>query len=158
MDCSTPGLPVNHQLLEFTQTHVHWVGDAFQPSHLLSSPSPRTFNLSQHQSLALSLLCNKEFMIWTTVSTQSCFCWLYRPSPSSAAKNIINLISILTFRWCPCLLWPVHSFGKTLLAFALLHVVLQAQICLLLISWLPTFEFLPPVKKRTSFFFFGFLF
>ena len=39
-NCSTPGLPVHHQLLEFTQTHVHWVGDAIQPSHPLSSPSP----------------------------------------------------------------------------------------------------------------------
>ena len=51
MDCSTPGLPVHHQLLEFTQTHVHWVGDAIQPSHPLSSPSPSAFNLSQHQGL-----------------------------------------------------------------------------------------------------------
>ena len=51
MDCSTPGLPVYHQLLEFTQTHVHWVGDAIQPSHPLSSPSPPAFNLSQHQGL-----------------------------------------------------------------------------------------------------------
>ena len=51
MDCSTPGLPVHHQLQEFTQTHVHWVGDAVQPSHPLSSPSPPTFNLSQHQGL-----------------------------------------------------------------------------------------------------------
>ena len=51
MDCSTPGLPVHHQLLEFTQTHVHWVGDAIQASHPLLSPSPPTFNLSQHQGL-----------------------------------------------------------------------------------------------------------
>ena len=51
MDCSMPGLPVHHQLLEFTQTHVHWVGDAIQPSHPLSSPSPPAFNLSQHQGL-----------------------------------------------------------------------------------------------------------
>ena len=51
MDCSTPGLPVHYQLLEFTQTHVHWVGDAIQPSHLLSSPSSPTFNLSQNQGL-----------------------------------------------------------------------------------------------------------
>ena len=51
MDCSMPGLPVHHQLLEFTQTHVHWVGDAIQPSHHLSSPSPPAFNLSQHQGL-----------------------------------------------------------------------------------------------------------
>ena len=49
MDCSTPGLPVHHQLPEFTQTHVHWVGDAIQPSHPLSSPSPLAFNLSQHR-------------------------------------------------------------------------------------------------------------
>ena len=49
MDCSTPGLPVHHQLLEFTQTHVHRVGDAIQPSHPLLSPSPPAFNLSQHQ-------------------------------------------------------------------------------------------------------------
>ena len=48
MDCSTPGLPVHHQLPGFTQTHVHWVGDVIQPSHPLSSPSP-AFNLSQHQ-------------------------------------------------------------------------------------------------------------
>ena len=51
MDCSMPGLPVHHQLLEPAQTHVHWVGDAIQPSHLLSSPPPPTFNLSQHQGL-----------------------------------------------------------------------------------------------------------
>ena len=46
---STPGLPVHHQLPDSTQTHVHWVSDAIQPSHPLSSPSPPAFNLSQHQ-------------------------------------------------------------------------------------------------------------
>ena len=51
MDHSTPGLPVHHQLPEFTQTHLYWVGDAIQPSHPLSSPSPPAFNLSQHQGL-----------------------------------------------------------------------------------------------------------
>ena len=51
MDCSTPGLPVHHQLPEFTQTHVHWVSDAIQPSHPLLSPSPPALNLSQHQGL-----------------------------------------------------------------------------------------------------------
>ena len=51
MDCSMPGFPVCHQFLELTQTHVHWVGDAIQPSHPLSSPSSPTFNLSQHQGL-----------------------------------------------------------------------------------------------------------
>ena len=51
MNCSTPGLPVHHQLPEFTQTHVHQVSDAIQPSHPLSSPSPPVSNPSQHQSL-----------------------------------------------------------------------------------------------------------
>ena len=51
MNRSTPGLPVHHQLPESTQTHVHWVRDAIQPSHPLSSSSPPTFNLSQHQGL-----------------------------------------------------------------------------------------------------------
>ena len=51
MNHSMPGLPVHHQLPEFTQTHVHWVGDAIQPSHPLSSPSPPALNLSQHQGL-----------------------------------------------------------------------------------------------------------
>ena len=85
-------------------------------------------------------------MIWATVSSRSCFCWLYRASPSLAAKDIINLISVLTEHHLVmsmyrvfscvvgrgCLLWPVSSFGKTLLVFALLHSVLQGQICLLL--------------------------
>ena len=51
MNCSTPGLPVHHQLMEFTQIHVHRVSDAIQPSHPLSSPSPPAPNPSQHQSL-----------------------------------------------------------------------------------------------------------
>ena len=51
MDCSTPGFPVHHQLPELAQTHVHRVNDAIQQSHPLLSPSPPTFNLSQHQGL-----------------------------------------------------------------------------------------------------------
>ena len=56
MNCSTPGLPVHHHLPEFTQTHVHRVRDAIQPSHPGSSPSPPAPNLSQHQSLPMSQL------------------------------------------------------------------------------------------------------
>ena len=56
MNCSTPGLPVHHQLPEFTQTHVHRVGDAIQPSHPLSSPFPPAPNPSQHQSFPMSQL------------------------------------------------------------------------------------------------------
>ena len=52
MNCSTPGLPVHHQLPEFIQTHVHRVGDAIQPSHPLLSPSPPAFNFSQHQGFS----------------------------------------------------------------------------------------------------------
>ena len=52
VDYSTPGLPVYHQLLEFTQSPLHWVGDTIQPSHPLWSPSPPAFNLSQHQGLS----------------------------------------------------------------------------------------------------------
>ena len=51
MNLSTPGLPVHHQLLEFIQTHVHWVGDVIHPSHPVASPSPPAFNLAQHQGL-----------------------------------------------------------------------------------------------------------
>ena len=51
MNCSTPGLPVHHQLPEFTQTHIHRVGDAIQPSYPLSSPSPPAPNPSEHQGL-----------------------------------------------------------------------------------------------------------
>ena len=51
MDCSMPGLPVIHQLPEFTQTHAHWVSDTIQPFHPLLSPSPPAFKLSQHQGL-----------------------------------------------------------------------------------------------------------
>ena len=52
MDCSTPGFPILHHLLELAQTHVHWVSDAIQPTHPLSSPSPPAFTLSQHQGLS----------------------------------------------------------------------------------------------------------
>ena len=60
MNCSTPGLPVHLQLPEFTQTHVHRVSDAIQPSHPLSSPSPPALNPSQHQSLFQSVNSSHE--------------------------------------------------------------------------------------------------
>ena len=78
MDCSTPGLPVHHQLPELAQIHVHWVGDAIQSSHPLSSPSPPTFNLSQHQGLfkwvssshqvakVLEFQLQNQYFQWTT--------------------------------------------------------------------------------------------
>ena len=160
MNYSTPGHPVHHQLQELSQTQVHWVGDAIQPSHPLPSPSPLAFNLfpasgsfqmsqlfiSGGQNIGVSAsvsvlpmniqdwfplglndlileskvipewpnafpyflqfmteFCSKELMIWVTASSKSCFWWLYRAFPSSAAKNIINLISVLTTWWCLCI-------------------------------------------------------
>ena len=80
-------------------------------------------------------------MIWATVSSRSCFCWLYRASSSLAAKNIINMTLVLTIWWFPCVesslvlleesvCYAVHFLGKTRLDFALLHSVFQGQICL----------------------------
>ena len=83
-------------------------------------------------------------MVWATVSSWSCFCWLYRASPSLATENIISLISVLTIWWCPCIESSLVLleegvcydqcifFGKTLLVFALLCSIFQGQICLLL--------------------------
>ena len=66
MNCSRPGLPVHHQLLEFIQTHVQQVGDAIQPSHPLSSPSPPAFNLFQHQVFSNeSALCIRWPKYWS---------------------------------------------------------------------------------------------
>ena len=73
------GLPVHHQLLEFTQTHVRWVGDAIQPSHPLSSPSPPAFNLSQHQDLFqwVSSLHQVAKVLEFQLQSQS-FQWIFR--------------------------------------------------------------------------------
>ena len=103
---------------------------------------------------------NKEFMIWATVSSWSCFCWLNRASPSLAAKNIINLISVLTIWWCvesSLALLEVgvcyDLLGKTLLSFVFLHFVLQNQACLLLeISLDFYFGISIPMMNMTSFF------
>ena len=66
MDYLTPGLPVHHQLPEFTQNHVHWIGDAIQPSHALLSPSLPTFNLSQHQGFSSeSIPCFRWPKYWS---------------------------------------------------------------------------------------------
>ena len=79
MNHSTPGLPVHHQLPEFTQTHVHRVGDAIQPSHPLSSTSPPTFNLSQHQGLFKSVSSSQQVAIVLELQLQQhYFQWIFR--------------------------------------------------------------------------------
>ena len=79
MDCSTPGLHVYHQLLEFTQTHVHWVSDAIQPSYPLLCPSLSTLNLSQHQGLFkwVSSLHQVAKLLEFQLQQQS-FQWIFR--------------------------------------------------------------------------------
>ena len=89
MNCSTPGLPVHHQLPEFTQTHVHRVGDAIQPSHPLSSPSPPAPSPSQHQSLVQWVNSSHEVIIhWLTMS-QKC---LYQVFPKLSL--MVSLVEI----------------------------------------------------------------
>ena len=111
MNHSMPGLPVHHQLPESTQTHVHWVSDAIQPSHPLSSPSPPALNLSQHQCLfkwvsslhqvakVLEFQLQDQSFQWT-VKIHFLWDWLlwspYCPrdsqesSPASQFKSIVN--------------------------------------------------------------------
>ena len=101
-------------------------------------------------------------MIWTTVSSRSYFCWLYRASPSLATKNVIrfrywpfgdvHVATCLLCCWKACLLGPVCSLGRILLAFALLHFVLQDQTCLLLRVFLDFLLLHSPVMNRTFFF------
>ena len=82
MNHSTAGLPVQHQLPESTQTHVHWVGDAIQPSHPLLSPSPPAFNLSQNQGL----------FKWVSSLHQVAKCWSFSfsISPSNEYSGLIS--------------------------------------------------------------------
>ena len=82
MNCSTPGLSVHHQLPESTETHVHWVSDAIQPSHPLSSPSPPALNLSQHQGL----------FQWVSSSHQVAKYWSFsfNISPSNKHPGLIS--------------------------------------------------------------------
>ena len=102
-------------------------------------------------------------MIWAIVSSQFCFCWLYRVSPFLAAKTIINLISLLAIWLCPCVESPLALLEEGVcydqwirlakfLAFALLHSYSKSQFaCYSRRCWLPTFLFQAPTMKRTSF-------
>ena len=82
MDCSTPHFSVHHQLQGFTQMHVHWVGDAIQPSDPLSSPSPPIFNLSQHQGLFKR--------VSSLYQVQKYWRFSFSISPSSAYSGLIS--------------------------------------------------------------------
>ena len=126
MDCSTPGLPVHHQLPELAQTHVHWVGDASQPSHPLSSPSPPAFNLSQQVSSSHQVAKVLEFQLQhqplqRIFRTDFLWNWLVgspcsprdsqESSPAPQFKSISS--SALSFLYSPALT-SVHDTGETI--------------------------------------------
>ena len=84
INCSTPGFPVLHYLPEFAQTHVHWVNDAIQPSHLLSPSSPTALNLSQHQGLFQWISCSHQVTKLLELQLQ------FSTSPSSEYSGLIS--------------------------------------------------------------------
>ena len=103
-------------------------------------------------------------MIWATVSSRSCFCCLYRASASLAAKNIINLISVLTIWWCPCVesslvlleevfaMTSEFSWQNSISLFPASFRIPRPNLPVTPgVSWLPTFAFQSPIMKRTSF-------
>ena len=101
IDCSMPCLPVHYQLPEFTQTHVHLVGDAIQPSHPLSSPSPPTFNLSQHQGLfqwdGLRIMWSKYWSFSFSMSPSneySGLIWLDQSRSNQSRSNWLDLLAV----------------------------------------------------------------
>ena len=130
-DCSMPDFPVHHQFLELAQTHVHWVGDAIQPSHPLSSPSSTPFNLSQIRVFSNgSVLHIRWPKYWSfSISPSNEYSglisfrmyWLdllavrgtQESSPTPQFKSISS--SALSFRYAPTLIsihdyWKNHSF------------------------------------------------
>ena len=134
VDCSTPGFPVYHQLLELTQTHVHWVGEAILPSHPLPSPSPPAFNLSQHQGLSHWVSSSHQVAHGLQFQLQhQSFQWIFRTdlleerlavspcsprdsqesSPTPQFKSINSLV--VSFLYSPTLTsiwdyWENHNF------------------------------------------------
>ena len=136
MDCSTPGLPVHHQLPEFTQTHVYRVSDAIQPSHPLLFSFPPTFNLSQHQGFfrwvssthqvakVLEFQLQHQSVLQMNIQDWFPLGWtgwisllskeLSRVFSTSQLKSINS--SVLSFLYGPTLIsiydyWKNHSFG-----------------------------------------------
>ena len=98
MDCSKPGLLVHHQLQEFTQTHVHWVGDAIQPSHPLLSPSPPSFNLSKHHLSIVSLLTSNVNGLNAKIKRQRLAEWIQKQDPYIRCLQETHLKTRDTYR------------------------------------------------------------
>ena len=119
MECSTPGLPVHYQLSELTQTHVHWVSDAIQSAHPLLSPSPPTFNLSQHQGL----------FKWVSSSHQVAKYWSFsfNISPSNEYSGLISFrmdwLDLLAVQGTLKSLLQHHSSKTSILQFSAFFMV-----------------------------------
>ena len=132
MDCSTPGFPVLHHLPELAKTHVHWVCDAIQPSHPLSSPSPPTFNLSQHQGLfqwvssshqvakVLELQLQDQFFQWIFMTDSFRIDWFDLLEVQATLKNLLlHHCSKAPVLWCSAFIMvqfshPYMTVGKTI--------------------------------------------
>ena len=128
MDCSMPGFPVHDQLPELAQTQVHWVGDAIQPSHPLSSSSPPAFNLSQHQGKILFQWVSSSYQVAKVLELQlqhQSFQWIFRTdwfdlaiqgTLKSLLQNHSSKASIVHHAafFMVQLLYPYVTTGKTL--------------------------------------------
>ena len=91
MDCSMPGLPVHHQLLEFAQTHVLWVGEAVQPPYPLSSPSPPTISVSQHQGFFQWVSSSHQVAKVLELQLQhQSFQWIVRTETQAKIKGLVT--------------------------------------------------------------------
>ena len=106
MDCSTPGFPGHHQFPELTQIHVRWVSDAIKPSHLLSSPFPPTFNLSQHQGLFQQVSLHQVAKVLEFQLQHQSFQWIFR---TDAAAEIPKLWPLDEKNWP---IWKDLDAGK----------------------------------------------
>ena len=152
MDCSKPGFPIHHQLPEFTQTHVHWVGDATKPSHPLSSPSPPTSNLSQHQGLFKWVISLHQVVKVLAFQLQhQSFRWIFRTdlqdglvgspcsprdsqeSPTAQFKSINS--SVLSFLLI-CLVQLSHPYMTTRKTKALTRQTFVGKVMFLLFNML----------------------
>ena len=149
MDCSTPGFPVHHQLPKRAQTHVYRVGDAIQPSHPLSSPSPPAFHLSQHQGLfqwvsssyqvakvlELHLLHQSFQWIFRTDLLQDWLVWSCSPRDSQESpQHHSSKASILRHSafFMVQLSYPFMTTGKTI---ALTRWTVSTKQCLCFLIW-----------------------
>ena len=121
MDCSKPGFPVHHQLPEATQTQVRWVSDAIQPSHPLSSPSPSTFNLSQHQGLYK----------WVSSLYQVAKTWTFSFifSPSNECSGLIFWVGLLAVQQTLKSFLQHHSSKESILWCSAFFIVQILSIC-----------------------------